>query len=67
MALRRFSAPLASALCRTRDAPLRCPHAGRLTNLVITGSLVSILPLALGFAFLQRYWRQGSTLGSVVG
>ena len=36
-----------------------------LYNLVITGSLISILPLIVGFLFLQRYWQGGLTLGSV--
>jgi multiple sugar transport system permease protein len=35
--------------------------------LVITGSLVAILPLMLLFLFLQRYWQSGLTLGSVTG
>src|SRR5258708_9385792 len=38
-----------------------------LTNLVIAGSLISSLPLVLSFIFLQRYWRNGLSLGSVVG
>ncbi len=36
-----------------------------LYNLVITGSLISILPLIAGFLFLQRYWQGGLTFGSV--
>ncbi|HEV2583702.1 MAG TPA: carbohydrate ABC transporter permease [Ktedonobacteraceae bacterium] len=36
-----------------------------LYNLVITGSLISILPLIVGFLFLQRYWQSGLTFGSV--
>lgn len=36
-----------------------------LYNLVITGSLISILPLIVGFLFLQRYWQNGLTFGSV--
>jgi multiple sugar transport system permease protein len=34
-------------------------------NLVITGSLLTILPLIIAFLFLQRYWQSGLTAGSV--
>lgn len=37
------------------------------TNLVIMGSLLSALPIVLSFTFLQRYWRQGLTFGSLIG
>ncbi len=36
-------------------------------SLIVTGSLLSVLPLVTGFLLLQRYWRNGLTLGSVVG
>jgi multiple sugar transport system permease protein len=32
---------------------------------VITGSMVSVIPLVIAFAFLQRYWQNGLTAGSV--
>jgi multiple sugar transport system permease protein len=32
---------------------------------VITGSLVSIIPLILAFLFLQRYWQSGLSTGGV--
>ncbi|MFV0138186.1 carbohydrate ABC transporter permease [Streptomyces sp. HMX87] len=32
---------------------------------VVTGSLVSVLPLAIAFLSLQRYWRSGLTAGAV--
>ncbi|WP_461188622.1 carbohydrate ABC transporter permease [Arthrobacter sp. Z4-13] len=32
---------------------------------VITGSLLSVIPLMLAFAYLQRYWQNGLTAGSV--
>jgi multiple sugar transport system permease protein len=35
--------------------------------LVITGSVVAILPIMILFLFLQRYWQSGLTLGSVTG
>ncbi|BDZ42178.1 ABC transporter permease [Paraoerskovia sediminicola] len=34
-------------------------------NLVITGSLLTILPLVIAFLFLQRYWQSGLAAGSV--
>jgi multiple sugar transport system permease protein len=36
-------------------------------NIVITGSLLSIVPLILAFVFLQRYWQSGLSAGSVKG
>jgi multiple sugar transport system permease protein len=36
-------------------------------NTVIAGALISIIPLILAFAFLQRYWQSGLTTGSVKG
>jgi multiple sugar transport system permease protein len=32
---------------------------------VITGSLLAVLPLVLAFIFLQRFWRSGLTAGAV--
>lgn len=34
-------------------------------SLIVTGALLSIVPLAIGFLLLQRYWRNGLTLGSL--
>ncbi|GCD18750.1 ABC transporter permease [Cellulomonas algicola] len=34
---------------------------------VITGSLISIIPLIVAFLFLQRYWQSGLATGSVKG
>ena len=36
-------------------------------NIVITGSLISIIPLILAFIFLQRYWQSGLGSGGVKG
>ena len=38
-----------------------------LQGLVISGSLVSVVPIALVFVSLQRYWRQGLTTGGLKG
>ena len=35
--------------------------------LVIMGSVVAILPLMIAFLFLQRFWQQGLSLGSIKG
>jgi multiple sugar transport system permease protein len=34
-------------------------------NLVITGSLLTILPIMIAFLFMQRHWQSGLTAGSV--
>jgi multiple sugar transport system permease protein len=34
-------------------------------NLVITGSLLTIIPLIAAFLLLQRYWQSGLAAGSV--
>jgi multiple sugar transport system permease protein len=36
-----------------------------MTNLVITGSLLSVIPLAIFMISLQRYWRSGILVGSL--
>ena len=36
-------------------------------NLVITGSLLTILPLVAAFLLLQRYWQSSLAAGSVKG
>jgi multiple sugar transport system permease protein len=36
-------------------------------NLVITGSLISVVPLIIAFVFMQRYWQSGLSAGSVKG
>ncbi|HEV2239020.1 MAG TPA: ABC transporter permease subunit, partial [Ktedonobacterales bacterium] len=38
-----------------------------LYNLIVTGSLVAVLPLIVMFLFLQRYWRAGLAFGSITG
>ena len=35
--------------------------------LVITGSLLAVLPLLVAFVFLQRYWQSGIAAGGVKG
>lgn len=41
------------------------PGAQPVQNLVVMGSLLTILPLIVTFLFLQRYWQAGLAAGSV--
>jgi multiple sugar transport system permease protein len=34
-------------------------------SMIVTGALLSVIPLIVGFLLLQRYWRNGLTLGSL--
>ena len=36
-----------------------------LFNLIVTGSLLAIIPLIVAFVFLQRFWRGGASAGSL--
>lgn len=36
-----------------------------LQNVILTGSLLTIIPLCIAFLFLQRYWQSGLAAGSV--
>ena len=36
-------------------------------NIVVAGSLISVVPLIIAFIFLQRYWQSGLSAGSVKG
>jgi multiple sugar transport system permease protein len=38
-----------------------------LLALVVTGSLISVIPLIVAFVMLQRYWQSGLSAGSVKG
>ncbi|MET9344889.1 carbohydrate ABC transporter permease [Nonomuraea sp. NPDC003804] len=39
--------------------------ADPIPHLVITGSLLTVLPISAAFLYLQRYWQSGLTAGSV--
>ena len=39
--------------------------AQALFNLVLTGSLLSIIPLMIAFVFLQRFWQSGLSIGAI--
>jgi multiple sugar transport system permease protein len=36
-----------------------------LTSLVLTGALLSIVPMAVMMVAMRRYWRTGVTLGAL--
>jgi multiple sugar transport system permease protein len=36
-----------------------------LFNLVVTGSLLAIVPLIVAFVLLQRFWRSGAAAGAL--
>ena len=40
-------------------------NAQPIQNLVLTGSLLMIIPIVATFLFLQRYWQSGLAAGSV--
>lgn len=57
--------PLTVGLASWNDLASGGGGAQNLYPLVITGSLVSIIPIILAFLFLQRYWQGGLTFGSM--
>lgn len=59
--------PLTVGLAQQQGASAAGGGSQALFSTVITGSFVSILPLVVGFLFLQRYWQSGITAGGVKG
>jgi multiple sugar transport system permease protein len=57
--------PLTVGLAQQQAASAAGGGSQALFSTVITGSLVSILPLVIAFLFLQRYWQCGLATGSV--
>ena len=57
--------PLTVGLASWNDLASSGGGAQNLYPLVITGSLVSVVPIILAFLFLQRYWQGGLTFGSL--
>ena len=57
--------PLTLGLAAWNQQASASGGAQLLYTIVVTGALVSITPLIIGFLFLQRYWQSGLTLGSV--
>jgi multiple sugar transport system permease protein len=57
--------PLTVGLAQWQATSAAGSGAQALFSTVITGSLVSIIPLIVAFLFLQRYWQSGLTTGGV--
>jgi multiple sugar transport system permease protein len=59
--------PLTVGLAQQQSASAAGGGAQALFSTVITGSLVSIIPLVIAFLYLQRYWQSGLATGGVKG
>lgn len=59
--------PLTVGLAQQQSASAAGGGAQALFSTVITGSLVSVIPLVIAFLFLQRYWQTGLATGGVKG
>jgi multiple sugar transport system permease protein len=59
--------PLTVGLAQWNDQANASGGSTAAFNLVITGSLLSVVPLIIAFIFLQRFWQSGLAAGSVKG
>jgi len=59
--------PLTVGLAQWNSQATASGGATAAYNLVITGSLISVLPLIVAFVFLQRFWQSGLGSGGVKG
>jgi multiple sugar transport system permease protein len=59
--------PLTVGLAQQQSASAAGGGAQALFSTVITGSLVSVIPLVVAFLYLQRYWQTGLATGGVKG
>ncbi|WP_159621408.1 carbohydrate ABC transporter permease [Ruania rhizosphaerae] len=57
--------PLTVGLAQWQSTSQAGSGSQALFSMVITGSLVSIVPLVIAFLFLQRYWQSGLGTGGV--
>jgi multiple sugar transport system permease protein len=57
--------PLTVGLAQWQSTSQAGSGSQALFSMVITGSLVSIIPLVVAFLFLQRYWQSGLASGGV--
>jgi multiple sugar transport system permease protein len=57
--------PLTVGLAQWQATSAAGSGSQALFSMVITGSLVSIIPLVVAFLFLQRYWQSGLATGGV--
>ncbi len=59
--------PLTVGLAQWNDQANASGGATSAFNLVITGALISVVPLIIAFVFLQRFWQSGLGAGGVKG
>jgi multiple sugar transport system permease protein len=59
--------PLTVGLAQWQNQATASGGATASFNLVITGSLISVVPLIIAFVFLQRFWQSGLGSGGVKG
>lgn len=59
--------PVTVGLAYWNGLAAQAGQAQVLYALVVTGSVVAVLPIMLLFLFLQRYWQSGLSLGSLKG
>lgn len=59
--------PLTVGLAQMQASSIGGGGSQALFSTVITGSLVSVIPLIVAFLFLQRYWQTGLATGGVKG
>ena len=59
--------PLTVGLAQLQSQSAAGGGAQAVFSTVITGSLLSIIPLIAAFLFLQRYWQTGLATGGVKG
>ncbi len=59
--------PLTVGLAQMQASSVGGGGSQALFSTVITGSLVSVIPLIVAFLFLQRYWQTGLATGGVKG
>jgi len=57
--------PLTVGLAQWQSTSAAGSGSQALFSMVITGSLVSVIPLVVAFLFLQRYWQSGLATGGV--
>lgn len=59
--------PLTVGLAQWQGSATRGTGGEALFSVVITGSLISTVPLVIAFLFLQKYWQSGLSAGAVKG
>jgi multiple sugar transport system permease protein len=59
--------PVGLAAWQSQSASGGSGSTGELLAFVVTGSLLSVVPLVAAFLLLQRFWQSGLTTGGVKG